>query len=150
VGVRRAFLLLLAVALVAGCGGGGGGKRLTRAEYASQADDICKKYNDQTKALQNPSNLRDLAKVADQTLPILDNALKDLRKLKPPEDEQAKADAWLEQVENLKGDLTEIRDKAKANDMQGVQAVVPKADEHNNRSNELATELGMKVCNENG
>jgi hypothetical protein len=146
--VRRAFLLLLAVVLVAGCGGGGG-KRLTREEYAAKADAVCRKYNEQTKALENPTNLRDLAKVADKTLPILDNALSDLRKLKPPENEQAKVDEWLAQVENLKGDLTEIRDKAKDNDMQGVQAVVPKADEHNNRSNELATELGMKVCNSN-
>jgi hypothetical protein len=148
VGVRRAFPLLLAIVLAAGCGGGGG-KRLTREEYAAKADEVCKKYNEQTKALENPTNLRDLAKVADKTLPILDNALGDLRKLKPPENEQAKVDEWLTQVENLKGDLTEIRDKAKDNDMQGVQAVVPKADEHNNRSNELATELGMKVCNSN-
>jgi hypothetical protein len=139
---------LLAVVLVAGCGGGGG-KRLSREEYAAKADAVCRKYNEQTKAIENPTNLRDLAKVADKTLPILDNALSDLRKLKPPENEQAKVDEWLAQVENLKGDLTEIRDKAKDNDMQGVQAVVPKADEHNNRSNELATELGMKVCNSN-
>jgi hypothetical protein len=73
--------------------------------------------------------------------------LKDLRKLKPPVDEQATVDKWLDQVANLKGDLKDIRDKAKSNDMQGVRAVVPKAQEHNNRSNQLATQLGLKVCN---
>lgn len=144
--MRRAFLLLLAIVLVAGCGGGGG-ERLSKEEYASKADAICAKYNKQTKALQNPSNLSELAKVSDKTLPILDNALKDLRKLKPPEEEQVTVDQWLAQVENLKGDLTEIRDKAKENDMEGVQAVVPRAEQHNNRSNQLATQLGMKVCN---
>jgi hypothetical protein len=144
--VRRAVFLVLALVLLAGCGGGGG-KRLSREEYVSKADAICGKYNQQTKALSNPSNLTELAAVADKTLPILDNALKDLRKLKPPVDEQATVDKWLDQVANLKGDLKDIRDKAKSNDMQGVQAVVPKAQEHNNRSNQLATQLGLKVCN---
>jgi len=145
--VRRAPYLLLALVVAAGCGGGGGGsKRLTRADYASQADSICGKYNQQTKALANPSNLSDLADVADKTIPILDKALNDLHKLKPPGDEQATADQWLAQVENLKGDLKEIRDKAKSTDMQGVQAVVPQATQHNKKANQLATQLGMTVC----
>jgi hypothetical protein len=146
--VRRAAFLVLALVLLAGCGGGGG-KRLSREEYASKADAICGKYNQQTKALANPSNLTELAAVADKTLPILDNALKDLRKLKPPANEQATVDKWLDQVANLKGDLKDIRDKAKSNDMQGVQGVVPKAQQHNNRSNQLATQLGLQVCNKN-
>jgi hypothetical protein len=146
--VRRALFVLLPILVVAGCGGGGGGnERLTRDEYASKADAICGKYNQQTKALENPSDLSGLAKVADKTLPILDNALDDLHKLKPPAEEQATADQWLAAVERLKGDLTEIRDKAKANDMKGVQAVVPKATVHNNNANSLATRLGMSVCN---
>jgi hypothetical protein len=145
--VRRASLLLLVTVVLAGCGGGGGNKRLSREQYASKADSICKKYNQQAKSLANPSNLPQLANVADKTLPILDNALRDLRRLKPPADEQATAEKWLEQVENLKGDLQEIRDKAKSKDLQGVQAVVPKAQQHNTRGNRLATQLGMKVCN---
>jgi hypothetical protein len=145
--VRRASFLFLAVVLAAGCGGGGGGKPLTRDAYATKADAICGKYTQQTKALANPSNLSDLADVADKTLPILDHAISDLRKLKPPADEQSTVDQWLAQVENLKGDLKEIRDKAKTNDIEGVQAVVPQATRHNQQSNKLATQLGMKVCN---
>jgi hypothetical protein len=146
--VRAASLLLLAVLFAAGCGGGGGGgERLTRADYASQADAICGKYNQQTKALANPTSLSDLADVADKTLPILDNALNDLHDLRPPANEQATADEWLAEVEKLKGDLKEIRDKANDNDTKGVQAVVPKATEHNSRANQLATQLGMTVCN---
>jgi chromosome segregation ATPase len=137
----------MAIALVAGCGGGGGGTRLTKEEYASRADAICGKYNRQVRDLSNPQDLSELEKVADQTLSILANAITDLKKLKPPASEQAKADQWLSQVENLKEDLTEIRDGAKDQDMQAVQAVLPKAEEHNRRSNALATELGMTVCN---
>lgn len=144
--MRQALFLILGIAVLAGCGGSGG-KRLTKQEYASKADAICGKYNQDVQALQNPSDLSELARVADKTLAILDSAIKDLKKLRPPASEQETVDQWLEQVENLEQDLTEIRDSAKANDTQAVQAVVPKAEQHNSRSNELATELGMSVCN---
>lgn len=145
--MQRAFLLaLLTILLLTACGGGGG-KRLTKAEFASKADAICGKYNQQVEALDNPSTLKELAGVADKTIPILGNAIRDIRKLKPPENEQDTVDQWFDEVEKLQDDLTEIRDKARDNDMQGVQAVVPKAQQHNARSNALATQLGMHVCN---
>lgn len=145
--MRRAPLIALAlVFLLAGCGGGSS-TPLTKAEYASKADAICGKYNQQIKSFANPKNLSDLAKVADKTLPVLDHAIKDISKLEPPTSEKALADQWLTQVRNLENDLQEIRDKAKAGDIQGVQAVVPKATDHNARSNQLAAQLGMSVCN---
>jgi hypothetical protein len=143
--VRIAVFLLLSATLLAGCGGSS--KRLSKEEYASKADAICAKYNEQVKKLDTPSNLDELVSVADETIPILDKAIDDLQKLKPPASEQGTADRWLDQVENLKDDLSEIRDKAKDNDTQGVQAVVPKAQEHNSQSNALATQLGLSVCN---
>jgi Rad3-related DNA helicase len=141
------ILALLTLLLATACGGGGGGPRLTKQEWASKADAICGKYNQQVKALDNPSNLQELASVAERTIPILGNAIDDIRKLRPPESEQDTVDQWLDEVEKLQDDLEEIRDKAKDDDMAGVQAVVPQAQQHNTRSNELATELGMTVCN---
>ena len=145
--MRQATFLILAIGLAAGCGGAAGGERLTKQEYAAKADAICGKYNREVGELSNPQNLSELEQVANQTLTILGNAIRDLKKLEPPASEQAKADQWLTQVENLEDDLTEIRDRAKDKNMQAVQAVVPKAEEHNRRSNALATELGMTVCN---
>jgi hypothetical protein len=145
--MRRAPLIALALVFVLpGCGGASG-KPLTKEEYASKADAICGKYNQQTKALATPKTLSDLATVADQTVPILDHALKDLSKLQPPATEKALADQWVAQVTNLKEDLQQIRDKAKTGDLQAVKAVVPRAQADNSRSNQLATKLGMSVCN---
>ncbi|TML60114.1 MAG: hypothetical protein E6G18_06835 [Actinobacteria bacterium] len=145
--MRRAALIALALAFVLpGCGSGSS-KPLTKEEYASKADVICGKYNQQTKSFANPKTLSDLVKVSDQTLPILDHAIRDLGKLHPPASEKALSDQWLTQVRNLKDDLKEIRDQAKTGDIKAVQAVVPKAQDHNSRSNQLATQLGMSVCN---
>ena len=145
--MRRASSLALALVFLSGCGGGGGGPALTKEQYATKADAICGKYNKQVNALGNPNNLQDLAKVADKTLPILGAAVDELDALKPPASEKAIADQWLTQVRNLKDDLQEIRDKAKAGDAPGIQSVLPKAQDHNSKSNSLAAELGMSVCN---
>jgi hypothetical protein len=139
---------VLAIVVAAGCGGGGG-KRLSRDQYASKADAVCRKYNAQAKLLVAPTNLSELGKAFDRALPLLEKAIKDLRKLKPPESEQARADQWLTQVENLKDDLAEIRDKARDNDEQGVQATFRKATQDDQRGNQLATKLGMTACNKN-
>jgi hypothetical protein len=147
---RASLLALALVVLLPACGGGGSsgsGTPLTKEEYASKADAICGKYNREIGTLGNPKSLSGLAKVADKTLPVLDHAIRDITKLEPPASEKALSDQWLTQVRNLKDDLQEIRDKAKAGDLQGIQAVLPKATEHNSKSNALASQLGMSVCN---
>jgi hypothetical protein len=148
--MQRALLFTLVLpVLLAACGGDDRGPRLTKAAFASKADAICEKYNKQAESLDSPNSLTELADVADNTIPILRNAISDWRKLNPPESEADTVDDWIGSVEQLVGDLEEIRDQADKGSMQGVQKVVPQADEHNRRTNELATQLGMTVCNQN-
>ena len=147
VAIGRPSLIALALVVLLPACGGGSGKSLTKAEYAAKADAICSKHNQKINSFANPTNLSDLAKVADKVLPVLDDAINDISKLGPPTSEKALADQWLAQVRNLKDDLEEIRDQARAGNKDGVQAVVPKATDHNARSNALATQLGMSVCN---
>jgi len=145
--VRRATPLLLAIVVAAGCGGGGSkGDRLTREQYADKADAICTKYKQKTDALSRPATLSDLADVADQVLPLLRNARGELRALRPPQDEQTQASAWLDQFDVIIADVEKIRDKAKQNDSAAVQAAAAPALQHNQHANELAARLGMKVC----
>jgi hypothetical protein len=151
--VRRASLLVLIAFAAGGCGGGGGGagggggERLSRAQYASQADAICSKYNKRTKSLGSKvRNLSDLAKAFDRALPLLENALAELGTLKPPENEQHSVSLWLAQSQVLKHDLEQIRDRARAKDMKSVRSLFAKAQSDDQRGNELASKLGMKVC----
>ena len=144
--MRQALFLLATLILAAGCGGDAG-KRLTKDEYASRADAICAKYNREVGELATPETFSEVADVADRTLTVLGKAIADLKKLNPPVIEKARVDQWLSQIENLEEDLKEIHDAAEARDRQALQAVVPKAEEHNRRTNALAAELGLTVCN---
>jgi hypothetical protein len=156
--VRPAALLFVVTVLAAGCGGGGnssgnssstsgGGARLSRSDYAAKADAICKKYNAKTKQIGNNSkSLSDVARAFDQALPLLENALAELKALKPPKSEQHDVDEWLAQSQVLKNDLQEMRDKAKAKDLKGVQEAFARASANGKQGDRLAAKLGMKVC----
>jgi hypothetical protein len=142
---RALTALCVLLAFSAGCGSGGE-KRLSKEAYAKRADATCRRYNEGTRRLGTPQSMPALAKVADRSLPLLDRAIRDLRALKPPEDEEATARTWLRQLSLLRGDIVRIRNRARANDARGVRAVVPAATKRNERFSQLATELGMSVC----
>lgn len=137
--MRRAYPLVLAVVVLAGCGG-------SSPTYASKADAICRKYKQKTDAISHPKTLADLASVSDQVLPLLHDARRELRALQPPAEQKAIASAWLDEFDVTIDDVEKIRDKARAGDAAGVQSVARPALRHNQRANELAAQLGMKVC----
>jgi hypothetical protein len=137
-----------AVTLVAACGGSGDSPRLSAAEFSAKADAICKKYNRDSRAIANPTSLAELSKAIDKLVPILDRSVKNLRKLRPPENEQATVDQWLTQVEAIESDLSEVGAKAAKGDGQAVQAALRKGDSDNKRGNELASKLGLHTCSE--
>jgi hypothetical protein len=146
--VRRASPLLLALVLAAGCGSGGSsGQRLTREQYAAKADAICSKYKQKTDALARPSTLSDLADVSDQVLPLLHKAKGELGDLRPPQNEETKANAWIDQFDVIIADVEKIRDAAKKGDTAAVQAAATPALRHDQHANDLASQLGMTVCN---
>ena len=139
---------MLAVVVAGGCGGSGGGsgKRLSPTDYAAKADALCIKYHEKTKSIGRARNLKEVADAFDRALPILDKALTDIRRLKPPANEQPAVNRWLAQSEVLKGDLTKMRDRARANDLKGVRATFTRAVSDARRANQSAAWLGMKVC----
>ena len=148
--MRRALFIVLAGLFLAGCGGGGssgsGAQPLSRQQYAAKADAICRKYTARTNTLGHPTTLAGLAKTFDRGLPLLTKELAELRGLTPPKSEQKTVDEWLAQSEVLEHDLQEMRDKARARDMKGVQAAFGQATSNGRHGNQIATKLGLKVC----
>ena len=144
--MRCAVLALAVVVVVAGGCGSGGEKRLSKDEYAKRADAVCSRTNRLTEPSGDVSSMPALARFADRTLKPLDRALRDLRRLRPPEDEQATVDTWLRQLAQLRADAVRIRDRARANDARGVSTVALAATKRNERFKALASRLGMRVC----
>jgi hypothetical protein len=140
-------VIALVVAVMPGCGGSGA-QQLTKEQFASGADAICAKGNERQKELGTPTNVAELARAADKTREILDEAISEVGKLKPPPSEQAKVDQWLAQVRVLRDDLKQIRDKAEKNDVKGLRKIGAISKAHNAKANALATDLGMSVCNQ--
>jgi hypothetical protein len=139
-----ASALLLAV-LVAGCGGGGS-SRLSRADYAKQADAICLKYNAKLNAVAQPKSQAELAAFVDKAVPLVSDASDRLAELKPPQDEQSIADAWNRANSDIVRALERLRDAAKANDRPKLQTALADGNKANSRANTLAKTLGMNAC----
>lgn len=146
--MRRLLVVALAVTVVAGCGGGGDAPRLSRTQYAAKADAICRKYNRQSQAFSNPTNLSELAAAVKKLTPLLDQSVRDLRKLRPPKDEQATADHWIDRIAAIKSDLEDVGDKAAKKDTKGIGAALQEGGKDQQRGNQLASRLGMTDCSQ--
>jgi hypothetical protein len=141
------MLLLAACAVLAGCGSSGE-KRLSKDEYARRADAICARFNQQQPKALNLQNVtvKEVERLAAQTLPLLDRTIADLRKLAPPKDEQALARRWIQSLHQLRVDAAKIRDRAHANDLAGVAALVGPSQQDERTAEHLAGQLGTAVC----
>jgi len=144
--VRGAFLL--AACLVLAACAGGGNNRLSKEQYAQRADAICARFNRQQPSLPSLQKVtaRQVARLADRTLPLLNKTIADLRRLAPPKDEQALADRWLAALRRLRTDAVRIRDRARANDLGGVGALVGPSQRDERAAEWLAAQLGTSVC----
>jgi hypothetical protein len=143
--VRRTFLLAASLLLVA-CGSSD--HRLSKEEYAKRADAICTRFNRQQPSLPNLQNVtvKQVERLAVQTIPLLDRTTADLARLAPPKDEQELADRWLAALRRLRADAMRIRDRARANDLAGVAALVEPSQRDETAAEMLAAQLGTSVC----
>ena len=143
---RFAASALLVGVIVPGCGGGGGGGRLSRSEYAKQADAICLKYNAKLNGIAQPKSQAELAAFVDKAVPLVSDASDRLSELKPPQDEQRIATAWNTANADIVRALQRLRDAAKANDRAKLQSALADGNKANAHANTLAKTLGMNAC----
>jgi hypothetical protein len=144
--VSRVAALLAATALLAaGCGSGGGG-RLSKDDYAKQADAICAKYNRKIQALGRPTSLADLAGFADRALKLTRQGNDELKGLKPPKSEEQTAKEWVAHNDLVAKAVADLRDAARKNDRVEIRAALRRGQAANRTANALARDLGMRVC----
>jgi hypothetical protein len=148
-GVKRIAIgavLVLALA-AAGCGGGGGGsKTLSKEEYGSQLNQICKDYNARVKVIGEPTSIAELGAKGQKLLDQFNGAIAKAEKLEPPSELKAKADKFIADAKQLTGVLARLIAAAKKSDTAKVAEIGAGADALAKEGDSVARQLGAPDC----
>jgi hypothetical protein len=145
-----ALIALTAAAVAAGCGGdGGGGERLTKEQYALQANTICRDFKADLDALgPEPTMIEQIGPYAERAKPIFDAHLDQLKELTPPEELEDAVDRWLETGDAARARLDDLEAAAEDGDAQRLQELAAEAEREDRESDALARQIGATTCAE--
>ncbi len=141
----RLAVLPVATALVlssTGCGD----EPLSKAEYVKQADAICKDYAARQKKLGEPKSVKDIERLADETKPLVQEQLKELRALEAPDEVKDDANAAYDLLDQQVPKIDQLVAAAKKNDVKGIQKIATEAGKLDDQANAKAKAIGLKVC----
>lgn len=144
--MKRAGTLAVLWGIVALAGCGGGGDRLTTEELGTQADAICAKYEKRIEALAEPQSLEGVETLAEEAKPIVEDGVKELDDLQPPEELEDKYDRWIEVNHDSVEAIDELKDAAASGDERRVQQVAEDAARKERQADALAREIGLDEC----
>jgi hypothetical protein len=143
------MLAVSALLALAGCADDGDG-RLSKEEYVRAADAICAEYERRLAELRDAETINELARLADQAIPIAREGVRRLRALRPPEELAARVRAWLERNEENVRTIERLRDAARAGDETLVQELASAGADNEAKADQLARELGLRDCAQPG
>jgi hypothetical protein len=141
---RKAGALMVGALLLLGACGGGE-DRLTKAEFTSKANAICKKASTELDKAGNeafgskePTTDQIATYISDTLVPKVEQQLDDIDELKPPKDMEDDVDALLK---TARADVAAVKKDVKADAEKLIQGDDPFAD-----ANQKADALGLKEC----
>ena len=138
--------VVVALALAAvGCGGGGS-KTLSKADYASQLNQICSDYNATVKKIGEPNSIAELADKGPKLLEEFDKAVAKADKLKPPSEIKTDAGKFLSESKQLRDAINQLIAAAKKNDTAKITEFGGKADALSKDTDALGKKLGAPAC----
>jgi hypothetical protein len=142
---------------VAGCGGGSSsttgasgasgasGAALSKDEFVSQAEAICKEANDKIAAQKPPASnqLSDVQATIQEELPVNQNAYNKFSALSPPSDLQAQ---FNQLVATGKAQIALAQQLLKTNDVNTANSIIAKAKGLGDRFDSIARSMGLPEC----
>jgi len=134
--------------LAAGCGGGE--EPLSKADFQSQANAICAKYQKQLNALGTPSSIDEIPDLVQQALVILNKEIDEIAALNPPDELQSDFDKMIAASNKTKAAANDLSAAAKSGDQAAVQKALEDGNAASDEADQLATGLGLSGCNANG
>jgi hypothetical protein len=145
-----AIAVVAACLLAVGCGSDddadGEGARLTKAEFITRADAICKDANDRIDAIPEPQTTEELAELGRQVLDIGREQLARLRALRPPAADEETINGTYDVIEEQLGVAEELVAAAEEGDLQGLQELLEQGERLDARGDRIARDYGLKDC----
>jgi hypothetical protein len=127
-------------------GGGGGGEPLSKAEFISKADAICKEAEQKIESQPDPQELGDLVGLAESSKKVTEDSLSDLRELEPPAEVRRDYETALQTLEGQLELLDDLKSGAEDEDAEAVQKVAERAQVLDRRGDAAAKRIGLKEC----
>jgi hypothetical protein len=132
----------LSVLVVAGCGGG----RLSHGDFVRKADAICTAYRSQTPPLVSPHSYDAVVAWGTKTLPLYAAALRKLRALQPPQEDEETVRTWLAADARVQAATRDLVAAAQKRDYPSLSAAASRAQLAGSESRQAASTLGLQVC----
>jgi hypothetical protein len=146
--VNRFLGLALFVLAVAAACGGGSGNRLSHAQLVQRADAICTTFNQQLKALAQPTTPLEVGPFIKKAVPLERGALESLKKLKPAKGDETDFKLFVAQIQR---ETTLAQDELvpatqSPTNAKHVQFILAKLSALDAQANAIAKKIGLTVC----
>jgi hypothetical protein len=134
----------VACACLAGCGGGSDPPR--KADYIAEADRICRDFDNELAAIEEPKAVKDISGFADKAAPIARRGIAKLRQLEAPEEFKPEADRMIAGLEEGTRLIEDLSKAAKAQDLDEVRAIGKRATARAGELQREARAAGFTSC----
>jgi hypothetical protein len=135
---------VLVAFFTAGCGGDG--DRLSKEDFQKQASATCAKYEQKLNTIGTPTSPSDISNYVEKGVPVIEQGLAELRRLKPPADMQEDYDRMLAEVEKSVPAARRLAAAAAKQDAAGVQKALKEGRAASDASDDIARALGLTGC----
>jgi hypothetical protein len=138
-----ALLAALVVPLfAAACGGE------SKGDVVAGGDEICRAANDKLAELEEPEDISGLPAYAREALPIVEDAVADLKALDPPDQDRKAFDRFIEKSQELEDLLKELAASGSGTPDAELEEASDRIGQVTQESNAAAEEYGFQDCAE--
>jgi hypothetical protein len=143
--VRLLFAVLgVLVALLTGCGED---ETLSKGQYVSKLNAMCRDFSEREQAIGEPQSLDDLVEKGPRIADAFEKAIADkVHELRAPNEISDQANRLTRLTDQQRDVLRGLVDAAKQNDFEQVTELASKNATLNRRSGSIAKELGATAC----
>jgi len=137
---------ILVAVLAAGCAGG---EALSKEQYVSKLNAMCREFSAKEKEIGEPQTLADLVEKGPRILDEFEKSIVDkVGTLKAPDEIADQADRLVDLAGQQRDVIGELIDSARDNDFAKVRGLASKNEALNTEATSIMRELGAEACAE--